>query len=281
MKQFLSVRLIRQKSKQLNIPYQNLLVGCAREWMLEQIVSVSIKEAILIQRVSLLEPNAYKTGVYNTLYLAVEESMFDEEKVTILMKEAFEELSYQVDKGDDQYKVRVIVPVDQLGIPIDLYITKTLGKRDHMQKISLRLCYENERRLEISCCNSEAELAYFLWLCLEKMELLSDMTVLDSIYAYLKSRQIDGRYLQSCIEEQLDISGFTLTNDILVLFYKSMKSKILRQRFQGYLHAHKRRDIKYEQIVDLMEKAYHPVLEACLKEEIFLGDWMPEVERYL
>lgn len=281
MKQFLSVRLIRQKSKQLNIPYQNLLIGCAREWVLEQLSSVVKDDSVLVRKVSLLGAAVYKTGIINTLHLSVSQELFEETTLLKLFQEAFEEVEVHITKEIEEYKVRVVVPVEQLSLPIDVYINQKIGKKEHIKTVSLRLCYENEKMIDLKCCNSEAEMSQFLVKCYEKMVLLTDMTILDSMYAYLKSSQLDGRYLQSCIEEQLEEAEITVTEENLQLFLTSMKSKVLKQRFQGYLRVRKRKDVTYDQVEQLLEKAYVPVLEAIQKKEIFLADWMPEVERYL
>lgn len=279
--QKLSVRLIRQKSKQLNVPYQNLLIGCAREWVLEHLVENSTLNKILVQRISLLGIQAYRTRILNSLYFAVEQELLEENALVALIEESFDNISYKIREGQDEWIIRIMVPIDQLLLPIDVHISEKIGKKEQRQTSSFRLCYENEKQIEISNCNSETELAQFLIYCLEKMELLSDMTILDSIYAYLKNHPIEGRYLQSCIEDEMERMGIAFDQEYFDLFQVSMKSRLLKQRFQGYLRTGKRKDIVYDQVEELMEKAYLPILSAILKKEIFIGDWMPEVERYL
>ncbi len=273
MTKALSLRLIREKSKRLKIPYQNIIVGCGKEWILDQIFSRESNFSIFLKRSPQIGLAAYQSGCDKVLNLA---SMEELQNVREELNTIFDGIKIQ--EKEDHLEAIVKVPFDRLELEIEVRVFPAKEKKTKIYKYPLHLIYENERSVDVACYYQEADLAELFCMLYEKMELLTEVDILEVIFLYATTKNLSGKYLSLYMEEKLNCD---ITDKGRQQLEKAMESKALQARYKGYLRSQKRVEPSYERVKVIIKRLFFPILESMEKEEIFFGDWMPEVERYL
>lgn len=281
MQQKLSMRLIREKSRKLKIPYQNLLAAGAREWVLECLFQKPFEEKLLLKRTSQLGLRAYKTGCFQDLYLCALNMEITGQWLTEFITNRIEDTSFQIREEQEVFHVLLEVEFDRICIPITLHIQKQESRKTQTVMFPLRLIFENDKTLSLPCFYPEAELAELFADYFSRMELYPEMSALETIYLYATGRNLDGKNLSIFLEEEFMKRDLVLTEDKTEQFKASLNNKALQARYRGYLRSSKRKEPGFEEIRKIMNALYGPVLDILLKDQIFFGDWICEVQRYL
>ena len=73
----------------------------------------------------------------------------------------------------------------------------------------------------------------------------------------------------SSIDQRLDIIKNLENNRLMKKRWKS------QSRCERVIYP------QWDQVIKLLVKFFTPILEGVLKGEIFIGDWMPQIGRYL
>ena len=281
MQQKLSMRLIQEKSKKLNIPYQNLLAACAREWVLQCLFQEPSEEKILVKRSSQLGLRAYKTGCVRDLYLCILHGDVKEAWLTGFLSHRLQETFFQISQEPEGYRVHLEVEFDRIRVPVVLHIQSQEEKKAPIVSFPLKLIFENDKTLTLPCYYPEAELAELFAGYFSMLELYPDMSALETIYLYATGRNLNGKYLSMYLEEELKKRDLFLTEETKQQYDRSLDQKAIRARYKGYLTASKRKEPGFEEVHKVMTALFDPVLDVLLKEQIFFGDWICDVQRYL
>jgi len=280
MRNGLTVSRVMEKSKQLNVPYRNLLIGCAKEWIIEKLVMG--EEELLhfyLKRASQIGIDCYRCSSSKQLYICVVNFSQEENALEQYLYCTFEHV--YMERVKEGLSVLIKVPFDKVLVDIRLHLSFCDAKKAQSYKKTIPLIYDGNRNLEISCFYPEAEIVEIFCDAYGKMDLYTDMEAFEVLYDYAKSINMNGKYLMFYLEDCLKNEGFTLTESEIHLFVEAMHSKTMHARFKGYLRNQKRKEPSYEVILTVLEKLFKPVLQAIINQEIFFGDWMSEVERFL
>ncbi|SFQ21808.1 hypothetical protein SAMN02910358_01160 [Lachnospiraceae bacterium XBB1006] len=280
MQNGLLVSHVMEKRKELNIPYQNLLVGCAKEWIIERLVTREDEMLhFYLKRASQIGVKAYRCKNARQLYACVVNFSQEENALEQFLYCTFENVFLEREK--DGLSVLIKVPFDKVLVDIRLHLSFCDAKKAQSYTKTISLLYEEGKELEIPCFYPEAEIVEIFCEAYEKMDLFTDMEAIEVVYEYAKTRNMNGKYLTFFLEENLKKSGHTLTAEEMRLFEQAIRGKALRSRYKGYLRNQKRKDPDYEEVIRVLDKLFKPVLQAISRHEIFFGDWMAEVERFL
>ncbi len=266
MKQPLQVRLIQEKSKRLKVPYQNLLTAAAKEWILEQLSLLPEEYDYRLMRTSLLNRNHYQVHVSRDLYI----------QLISPMRMTAEELMDKLSLTDYQllgpWELLINVPMDKLKIPIHMVINKDIPRQNKREKIAIPLLYENDKVVELAGYSSEEELCILFTEFVEYQGLYSDMEALEAIYQTLITRHLEGRYASLSLDADPARAERALD---------SLSSQAMKSRFKGYLRAGKRKEPDIQEVEKAIRAFFGPIIKMKAKDEIFLGDWIPDLKRYL
>ena len=281
MRQRPSVRLIREKSKKLKIPYQNLLAAGAREWVLTCLFQEPTDVKILIKRTSQLGLRSYRTGAFKDLYLCVLNTEVTGEWLTGFLSDHLQETDFRVKERTDGYDVHLEVEFDRIRIPVVLHIQIQEEKKAPTVSFPLKLISENDKTLTLPCYYPELELAELFADYFSRLELYPDMAALETVYLYATGRNLNGKYVSLYLEEEFEKRNLALTEETRKQYEQSLYNKALQARFKGYLGSSKRKEPGFDDVHKILAALFDPVLEALLKEQIFFGDWICDVQRYL
>lgn len=279
----ISTRLILKKSHDLKIPYQNLLQGVAREQVVERLFSLPDNYKVALMKTGEYGLDCYRTSNTKDVYVRVKEKgvegMYLTEMVAKLVNDGEEKAT--IEEYEDGAKVRLNIPFDKITIPVNLYIFPLKDENNDLEDVQFRLSYENDRSIPITALYVEKEIANAFAIIYDKQEFLSDMSILYNLYGYGTKRTFSGRKLMTAIEEELDKRELTLRVDRYNNLQHVLCSKSYKVKYRAFLSLGKRKEPVYEEVVTVIDKIISPVVSTILREEVFFGDYMPELQRYL
>jgi len=186
-----------------------------------------------------------------------------------------------IEEFEDGAKVRLSIPFDKVTIPVNLYLFPLKDEKNDMEDVTFRLSYENDRAISITALYAEKEIANYFAILYDKQEFLSDMSIVYNLYGYGKKRTFSGRKLMVSIGEELANRGLVLTNERYLNLKSALASKSLKSKYRAFLSLGKRKEPTYEEVIGIIDRVFDPVIDTLLKDEIFFGEYMPELERYL
>ena len=113
------------------------------------------------------------------------------------------------------------------------------------------------------------------------MELINEMSYYQEIYTVLTKETLDGRRIQQQVMEagakrELVFSANRLATIISYRSYTYMKKK-----WKLFLKQEQKKTPAWEEIIDIMERFFSPIWKAIVEDSIYIGDWMPELARFL
>lgn len=118
---------------------------------------------------------------------------------------------------------------------------------------------------------------------LDKLELMNDMEVYEELYDVLSSDPLDGLKLFKTFEKM--VSESVLKDGKLEGRYERFKkyrnNTFLKKKWKAYLRVNREMEVKWEDVYDKIMACFSPLIEAHIKNEVFLDSWMPELGRFL
>lgn len=279
MEKTLSVSRVMEKRKALKIPYQNLLVGYAKEWILEKLLSEKETLHFYLKRASQIGIDAYRTSSARHLYVCVVNFSQEENALEQYLYCTFEKI--YMEKVNDGLSVLIKVPFDKVEVDIRLHLSFCDAKKAQSYSRTLPLIYEENKEIEIACFYPEAEIVEIFLDAYDKMDLFTDMEALEVLYNYATTRNMNGKYLNIYLEESLKEKGYNFTKADAEQFLNAMQGKVMHTRFKGYLRNQKRKEPDYDTVFQILRSLFEPIVQAMTEQRIFFGDWMAELGRYL
>ncbi len=299
---------LKARSEALQIPFSRLLAG----FVLEKVLSL-LAESEFGGNLWLLNGSSLGVEQYRRQnVLALEFTYVTDEKAkksgalvngqTLSPKLAFLMLACIVQKektpeikwmgnlstvqnnGRNDICLSIVAEFEEMKVPVRVFIRE--NEDFAVQKMSpakktLSSCVEDGVEISYLQYPTEELLAQKLFAVIRDMELLSDMEMYAEIYEILSHEMIDGRWVrellgEACKKQNMDAAMKRVEEILSYRDYPYMK-----KRWQRYLRQQKKKTPSFEDVMELLAKFLPPIWEAVCRDEVFIGDWMPELLRFL
>lgn len=284
-----NLEAVKAKSEELQIPYANLLSAFVIEEAVLAISESEESENFRLKNDSILSLEYYKRKTP----IRLEYMLYSEEELTvrgiihrmslIFQNERRAEFrwKYQVEKIRDNIRVHLTGSIEGLEIPIELLINRQTDITLKPSKEELHMFLWEDRTVEYLHYPVEGLLAEHFMRIMKNMELLNDLSSYYILYDLLKKEMNSARK----VTEQLEI--LTKENHIRVrmsrfqMFCQYRESPYMKKRWKAYLKKEKKETPSFEEVMNVLIMYFKPIWEALVKGSYYLGDWMPELLRYL
>ncbi|MGN0240570.1 MAG: hypothetical protein ACI4CS_02690 [Candidatus Weimeria sp.] len=124
----------------------------------------------------------------------------------------------------------------------------------------------------------EYKAAGYICEIMEKLELINDMDVYLYLYRLISEKKFAARDVCNAIEaqskKQLDWHSFEI-------FRGYQKNTYMKKKWKVILRRHRIKEPGWQETMELLVRFIEPLWAALTKGELFFGDWMPELGRYL
>jgi len=283
-KQQILMKSMYAKSKSLSIPYENLLAGCAIEKVIEQLFldkekinfaladaycfGMSYYQKCLPKRIALryFEKEGYPDLIYNSLC-----TIFYETGIELVLDHLIEK--------KEELKVIVKVPIEQIVIEIELELKPAISGKSYGARESIQSILGNNRKISFFNYAREAEIAEKIEHCFYYMELIPEMETYSELFHLLKHQVLQGRKVRDCLHKINTNGIFTKERREEYLSYS--KNKELEERWINYTKRMKMIELTWKEVIDKCNRFIQPIAKTLEEEELFFGDWMPELERFM
>lgn len=116
---------------------------------------------------------------------------------------------------------------------------------------------------------------------LKQMELIPDMDSYLRIYKILSENPMDGRHVREELADICEKEHISLEEERVRELISYREYGYMRKRWEKYLRHCGKKEPAWEEVVDKLGKFLSPIWQAVCKDEVFFGDWMPDLGRYL
>lgn len=291
---------LKALSERLGLPFANLLWGYALEDLLLRIYSSAYREHLWLRSDRMLGEKAYRRGVetgpaffyVESRRLPAPEKLVPGQTLTPALAEQMLREIFQIENRQGiHWEGRALgepgaVTLDMTACYMGMHVPmaaelRTLadsGQRPETRRFSTVAAAGKELTYLIYA--SESQVSHDLFEMMEKLELIGDMGAYYRVYQAFLSRPLSGRYLMEELTALAEEKPKVKTEKRMEQLAGYRDYAYMRRRWEQYVK--RRQDVTpWEDAVHLILTAVEPIWVSLCREEVFLGDWMPELGRYI
>ncbi len=287
---------IKIKSETLSIPYANASLAFLMEEFLILLSQSNYAGNFWIKNYRNLHIKNYRKKPVNCLdfyYKGLKDGKANEQCLnaevleeimrTLIEKEINKDIvwNYQIFPNDEDYRLEIEADLNQMQIPFRVKVKNLDDEKVEPAKIKLRSSLRNDEQIELISYPTELVLAKYLFEILEKMELINDMGIYLRFYNILEKEVLDGRKVQKQLALECQAKKLSIEKNRLEMIKNYRSYSYMKKKWRRYLKSEKKSSPDWEEIVDKVVLFLSPIWDMMCKDLIFIGDWMPEVGRFL
>lgn len=282
---------IKARSQELNIPFSHLLPAAVLEYILWRLQQSAWRERLWLRGVSHLGAEAYRCRPVFAL------SFYHHAPEQPLTPEALEECAAELLGGtkDGQpeftyvnscpetggYLIEATALMGRMEVPVKLYVQELTQEGLQPVEGELRPFLQEDQVIRFLLYPLEQLVAESFITILEKMELINDLSPYLEIYGILEHEPIEGRRLQQMIADEGRQRALDLREDRLDIVLNYRNYTYMKKKWRAYLKRERRSAPSWEEVIDRFRVFFPPLWEAVIRDRVYIGDWMPELQRFL
>lgn len=328
---------LRVKSRELHIPFSNLLPAAVMEHVLWLVNRSEWKERLWLRNGSSLGPDCYRRKPVFTLsfyykkdspqelftpemleeffkrLLALPQERTAAERSSLLSGKGFagdrlsrghaygkrtaedrpnspgasEEAPLSISvvsvrhQETDGFRIDLEASMGMIRVPVKVQLEALSRQNLQPEEGELRLMMQDDQVIRFPQYPSEQIVAEHFVTILEKMELINDLTPYQELYGILGKEAMDGRRLQLLITEEGRGRNLTFGANRLATILSYENYTYMKKKWKAYLKREQRKTPLWEDVMKRMGAFFPPLWDAIVADRIYIGDWMPELQRFL
>ena len=284
-----SLSAVKAKSEELKIPYENLLSAFVIEEAVTAVCESDEAENFRLKNNSILSLEYYRRKAPTRLeYVILSEEELTVRNVIHRMSKIFQnekkaELwwKYRVEKEDEGICVYLSAKIEELQIPVQLVLEQEKEEPSEPSYEELHPFLEEERRVEYLHYTIEWIVAEHFIRIMRDMELINDMGSYYVLYELLSKEMNSSRKVTEQIESLAKEQRIPLKKERFEMFEGYQSSSYMKKKWKSYLKKEKKKTPSFEEVMKVMIAYYRPIWDSLAEGNYYLGDWMPELMRYL
>lgn len=284
-----SLSAVKAKSEELKIPYENLLSAFVIEEAVTAVCESDEAENFRLKNNSILSLEYYRRKAPTRLeYMILSEEELTVRNVIHRMRKIFQnekkaELwwKYRVEKEDEGICVYLSAKIEELQIPVQLVLEQEKEEPSDPSHEELHPFLEEERSVEYLHYPMEGILAEHFIRIMRDMELINDIGSYYILYELLSKEMNSSRKVTEQIESLAKEQKIPLKKERFDMFEGYQSSSYMKKKWKSYLKKEKKKTPSFEEVMKVMIAYYRPIWDSLAEGNYYLGDWMPELMRYL
>ena len=284
-----SLSAVKAKSEELKIPYENLLSAFVIEEAVTAFCGSDEAENFRLKNNSILSLEYYRRKAPTRLeYVVLSEEELTVRNVIHRMSKIFQnekkaELwwKYRVEKEDEGICVYLSAKIEELQIPVQLVLEQEKEEPSEPSREELHPFLEEERSVEYLHYPMEGILAEHFIRIMRDMELINDMGSYYILYELLSKEMNSSRKVTEQIESLAKEQRIPLKKERFEMFEGYQNSSYMKKKWKSYLKKEKKKTPSFDEVMKVMIAYYRPIWDSLAEGNYYLGDWMPELMRYL
>ncbi len=277
---------IKEKSEQLNIPFKNLLSAAVCEIVIELLANGKYCNELYLCNSAEFKSDVYKDLCISNIYYEYVRDL-DDKMAILYMRDILKEIMAKgalegmvVNGSVGETGISLKITIDDMYIPINLYFKKH-GASHEPEKITLELIAYGNRKVDVLINPKEEELSKHLLEIIDKLELINNMDHYYDAYEILTSNPVNGRKVKDRLNELVKEKDIVIDDTRLNMLKSYGDYTYMKRKWKVELRQKKKSEPKWSDVNNCLINFLSPIWDAMEKNMVFLGDWMPQLKRFL
>lgn len=292
---------LKAKSEELGIPFSNLLAGYVLETLMYLIEDSPFSLFLWLKNDHILGVGQYRKENILTLEFAyVTDPLVVKrgdavpgQKLSLKMGYVMLASILKVGKVPEiRWKGRALAregmveleiagEFEEMTVPVRIRVTELVESGMVPQRRMFPPFMEKGKTIPYLQYPTEIMLVEQLFLILKNMELLQEMGAYDTVYAILHAEAVDGRHIRQMLHDACARDGLLPERERgdMILSYRNYT--YMKKRWEKYLRHQKRAEPSWEEVMDVIAGFLPRIWYSICDDEVFFGDWMPGLGRFL
>lgn len=292
---------LKQKSDVLGIPFSNLLAGFVLESLMYLIETSEFADTLWLKNVNIFGVEQYRKKNLLTLEFAylTDEKVIKKGELRpgqklsfnmgcvmlayILKKEKVPEIKWMARPfmKENALDIQLTGEFEEMIVPLRIRVDEITGEEIIPMRKHLALFMDPKQNITYLEYPSDKKLSELLFLVIRDMELIAEMSVYDQIYTILSQEAVDGRRVREMIREYCIRENIPTEKERMDTVLSYRHYAYMRKRWEKYLRHNKRKEPDWDAVMKKIGGFLPRVWKSICRDEIFFGDWMPGLGRFL
>jgi len=277
---------IKEKSEQLNIPFKNLLSAAVCEIVIELLANGKYCNELYLCNSAEFKSDVYRDLCISNIYYEYVRDL-DDKMAILYMRDILKEIMAKgalegmvVNGSVGETGISLKITIDDMYIPINLYFKKH-GASHEPEKITLELIAYGNRKVDVLINPKEEELSKHLLEIIDKLELINNMDHYYDAYEILTSNPVNGRKVKDRLSELVKEKDIVIDDTRLNMLKSYGDYTYMKRKWKVELRQKKKSEPQWSDVNNCLINFLSPIWDAMEKNMVFLGDWMPQLKRFL
>ena len=277
---------IKEKAEKLNIPFKNLLSAAVSEIIIELLANGKYCNELYLCNYHEFNENVYRDLCITNIYYEYVKDV-DDKMAILYMRDILKEImtkaaseGFAVTGSVNDSCIILKITVDDMYVPLHLYFKKH-GASHEPEKITLNLIAYENRVVDVLTNPKEEELSKHLFEIIEKLELINDMDHYMNAYEILTANPINGRKVKDRLAELVREKNIIVDDTRIKMLAGYGDYTYMKKKWKVELRQKKKSEPEWSDVNKCIMNFLNPIWEAMEKNMVFLGDWMPQLKRFL
>ncbi len=285
----LNENFIRQRSEELQIPFENLLAASILEEIVQRIAESGCSACFWMKNSMNLKLEYYRKKVDLNLFFYIKntkEFQFKKADVSSLAAELFRNYkkeavhwNYNVYMDHGKIFIDILAMLSSVKVPVKIKLEPVLDEKLTPYVRDFQLFTNNNRQIKINCFPSEYVVTEKFLEIIEKLELINDLSCYMDIYEIMKKEILSGRKVWELLYQGCKDRNIQVEEKRFDMLKSYQTSRYMEKKWKAYLRREKRQQPGWNEMTDLLFRFFSVLWEHMCQNIIYLGDWMPELGR--
>lgn len=289
--QLLNESFIRQRSSELQIPFENLLAAAILEEIIQRVGESDYGENFWLKNSVCFNLENYRKKVNRKVsYFIKETDMLHYKKIEIsnVFAELFRNIkkdaihwNYKLWKEQNVIFANMTAMIASIKVPVKMEFEQVLDESLHPYRKEIHLFNNNNKKMKLNCFPIEYVLVEKFLNVMEKMELINDLSNYMDIYEILKRESLSGRKVWELLNEGCSKHGIEIEKQRFEILVSYRTNQYMKKKWKSYLRHEKKISPVWNEVMEMIEVFFSNIWTCMCENLIYLGDWMPELGRFI
>ncbi len=274
-------------AKKEEIPYSHFLQAFFFEEILRTLEEKPGGKKCLLRNEQDLQPEAYRRKMAKGLYFYYLGPLNETWNYSLM------QMFTQDEEGPIIWKIKAIEKTMQKAMvtleatfqeksyPITLFFTALLQEAVQPASCKIPLYFSEKKEVTLPTYPREEELTESFFEIMTKMELLSEMAHYERIYEILHEEPVNGRHMREKIQKIAEEKHMAVEEKRMQSIVGYADYAYMQKKWKRYLRGENKKTPEWREVMKVFQNFFQPIWEVICRDEVFFGDWMPELERFM
>lgn len=287
--QLLNDKFIRQRSEELQIPYENLFAAAVLENIVQKIAQSKYVENFWMKNSENLQLDNYRKKIDLNLNFYIKETEnfhYKKGEIGNFFAEIFRNYkkeaihwNYHIAMDFGIIYIDVVATFSLWKVPVKIKLERVAQENLIPYVRDMQLFSNNNCKIQVYFFPSEFVITEKFLEILDKLELINDMSCYLDIYDILKRDVLSGRKVWELLSEGCTRYGIAVEEKRLAMLSSYRTSSYMEKKWKAFLRRKKRKQPVWNDVMDIIERFFCVIWDHMCRNVVYLGDWMPELGR--